>query len=497
MKIILKIIMLLLIFNLNITAESLTVYNQGFALVKTKVQLELSKGLNEIEYSDITAHLEPESVILDNLDNSFKVLEQNYFSEPLTEKLLLSYYEGKTIEFETYADDEKEIVKGKIIRSGYVPHYSAWSQYNPVYAQRQRSLSIPQNQSTIIEVDNKLRFSLPGKPLFPELTDDSILKPVLKWKINSDKKHTINTDLSYITQGMKWKADYNVIFPETENIVNITGWVTIENHSGKNFDNVNIKLMAGDVNKIQTGGYQRNLMMSMDYSGYQPASVTEKSFDEYHLYNLNTITDLKDREMKQIEFLNVENIKAEQVLVYDGLKINYNNYRHYTIDRIRNDRNYGTEYNSKVMVKYEFENIKKNNLGLPLPKGQVRLYRKDNDDNKLEFIGEDLIDHTPENKKISIYTGDAFDLTGKRIRTNYHIESNRNYLTETFEITLNNSKNKDVIVKVVEHLYRGKNWKIMDNSLMYKKTDSKTIEFMVKLNSKSSEKISYTVEYTW
>src|SRR4051812_48052133 len=275
----------------NAPTTSLTIYNQNFALIRERIPLDLTSGLNTIRFTDVTAHLEPESVVLrDPLgQRSLQVLEQNYRADPVTQEALLSLYEGKTIDFQV---DATKIIKGKIIRSGYVPPLIHYGQYQPA-----------SYQQPLIEVDGQLRFGLPGLPLFPSLTGDTILKPTLNWLVRTDKPGHADAELSYVTNGMSWQADYNLIAPEKGDVVDLVGWVTIDNHTGHVFENARIKLLAGDVNKIQPNEYQNfqyAAKAAMDRNEAAAPAVTERSFDEYHMYSIARPTTLHDQEVKQV-----------------------------------------------------------------------------------------------------------------------------------------------------------------------------------------------------
>jgi len=474
---------------------SLTVYNQNFAVVRDRLTLNLRQGINEINVTDITAHLEPDSVILRDPTgrHAIQILEQNYRSDPVSQGLLLSLFEGKEIEFLT--NDEK-IIKGRIIRSGYVPHQSGMQRYGSRYTQRQyQNVS---NSQPIIEVDEKLRFNLPGLPLFPSLSDDTILKPTIHWILNTDRKGRLEAELSYVSGGMSWKADYSMLAGADTDELNVIGWVTIDNQSGKSFDNARIKLMAGDVSKIQPDQDEyRYASMVASPGGSMPAPVSEKAFDEYHLYTLNRPATLRDRETKQVEFLRAEEVECEQLYVYDGVEIDHNRYRHYSPDNLRQNRDYGTDCNPKVWVMKEFENSEANNLGIPLPRGVVRFYRRD-DDGQLEFTGENIIDHTPKDETVRVYTGNAFDLVGERRRTDYQIDTSHDWLDEAFEIKVRNHKEKGAVeIRVVEHLYRWINWEIVAKSDDFIKTDSQTVEFRVRVPANGEKVVTYKIHYTW
>ncbi len=238
---------------------SLTIYNQNFAVVRQQLPLDLKSGENQVNVNDITMHLEPDSVILRDPTgkHAVQVLEQNYRADPVSQTLLLSLYEGKTIDFEVGTTQGVQTIKGKVIRSGYVPHNeSAMNLYGQQYYQAQMAAA---SEQPIIEVNGQLRFSLPGTPIFPALTDDSILKPRLEWLLATDKAGKFPAEFSYVTGGMTWQADYNIVAPEKGDLVDIVGWVTMDNQTGKTFENARIKLMAGDVNKIQAGNERPEL----------------------------------------------------------------------------------------------------------------------------------------------------------------------------------------------------------------------------------------------
>ena len=486
----------------DVSQPSLTVYNQNFAVVRQELPLELKAGVNSIRVTDITMHLEPDSVILRDPTGKhpIQVLEQNYRADPLSESLLLSLYEGKTLNFLVQRPGKEEIVPVKIIRSGFTPHnYMAMNRYGSQYSQAQITYSQPGSDQPIVELDGVVRFGLPGLPLFPSLADDSVLKPTLQWLLSAEKTGSVRAEFSYVTGGLTWEADYNIVAPEKGDAVDLVGWVTMDNQSGKTFENARIKLMAGDVSKIQPAQQswsQTVEVTGMGVGGVLGLPVTEKTFDEYHLYSLARPATLHDRETKQVEFIRAASVSAKQVYIYDGAKIDPNRYRGWNWENFRNDKTYGTESNPKIWVMREFVNSEANHLGMPLPKGRVRFYRR-NDDGQIEFTGENVIDHTPRDETIRVYTGNAFDLTGDRRRTDYRLDTNQRFLDESFEIEVRNHKKEPVNVRVVEHLYRWTTWDIRSKSDAYNKMDSQMIEFPVTLEPGGEKTISYTAHYTW
>ena len=475
----------------------LTIYNQNFAVVRVMIPLNLKPGENRVQFTDTTAYLEPDSVILRDPSGArtLRILEQNYRADPVSQQLLLSLYEGKTLDFLVQRGDHTETIQGKIIRSGYVPS-QPYAPYGNPYAG-----NAPGMQQPIVEVDGKLRFELPGSPLFPALTDDTILKPALNWILVTDKPGEVNAEFSYVTGQMNWNADYNLVAAEEGDQLDLVGWVTVHNQTGKTFVSARIKLVAGNVNKLQPGMAERfgagGAYGMVGGAMAAPAPpVSERPFEEYHLYELHRPTTLHDQESKQVEFVRAAGIKSERVYVYDGAKIDTNQYRGWNVESIRANSEYGTQSNPDVGVMREFTNSEANHLRMPLPAGRLRFYRQDTDGH-LEFTGENEIKHTPRDETIHAFTGSAFDIKGERRRTDFRNDMGRRMLDESFEIKLRNHKKEPVVVRVVEHLYRGTTWEITQKSDTFLKTDSQTMEFRVQVPPDAEKTITYTAHYTW
>jgi hypothetical protein len=476
----------------NATAQEnthITIYNQNFGVVRQMVSLDLTSGSSTVTLTDVTRMLEPDSVVLRNPKgkSAFHLVEQSYNANLLSFNSLLKQYEGKTLDFELLEDGKRRAVIGKVISVGETQQYVGFGGGYDAYSNNYRG-----TEPTIIEIEGKLRFSLANiSPLFPSLGQDALLKPTLSLTIESAKTEKQNLEMVYVTGGMMWEADYNAVLPENSDVLDITGLVTMQNRSGKSFLDATIQLMAGNVKKLQPqggigGGYGGGFGGGMAVA--EP-NVSEKSFDEYHLYTLNRKTNLKNGDMKQVEFVRGENVASKRLYIYDGAVLR-DDYSYGT-----QESSYGTTSNSKVWVMREFANTKANGLGIPLPKGKVRFYRREGD--SLQFIGENKIDHTPKDEKVRLYTGDAFDIIGGRIQKQYSIDIGKKTIDERFEMKIRNHKKEAVDVRVVEHLYREANWEIRENSMPFTKLNSKTMEFAVPLAPDEEKIITYTAHYWW
>jgi len=444
---------------------ALTIYNGGYAVVRETLPIDLKAGVNQVSFAGVTAQVEADSVILRDIKGiaEFQILEQSYRNDPVSQAMLLSLFEGKTLEFvrlETNKPDR--VIVGKVIRSGFVPGG--------------RSFVEP-----IIEVDGKLQFSLPGSPLFPSLGNDNVLKPTLNWKLNSASSGKINAEVAYLSNGFTWEASYNLVATDKSDLLDVVGWVTMNNQSGMTFNDAKIKLMAGDVNRAQPEYSRGPRAMVADAMAFSDARVvTEKSFDEFHLYTLGNPATLRDKETKQVEFVRASGVKAERLYVFDGADQNRE----------------GSDSPGKVQVYREFKNSEVNKLGMALPKGKVRFYTQDGD-RQLEFVGENRIDHTPKDEVIRVLTGNSFDLVGEHRMTNNTEDGANRVATQSFEIKVRNRKKEPVEIHVVEHAARGGNWTLTAQSQPHEKKDATTFEFRVPLKPDEERVITYTIRYTW
>jgi hypothetical protein len=450
---------------------ALTIYNQNLAVVKDTLAMDLEQGENVVSYDRATAQVMPDSVVLrdPSEEADFTIREQSYRNDPVSPGLLLSVFEGKTISFEKiYPDGKVERIEGKIIRSGYTPGGGS--------------------QSPVVEVDGELRFSLPGEPIFPSLGDDSILRPTLSWTLGATAGTVFEAQLSYLTRGMTWEASYNLVAPEEGETVTLSGWITANNNSGTGFENATVKLVAGDVNVTQPQAPQMSRSRVDAFSTMAEAKVQQKSFDGFHLYTLPRPITLRDQETKQVEFLRSDEVQASKKYVYDPMPMQYSGGR--------NTNPLSREFPTDVAIYWMFRNSEENGLGVPLPGGTMRFYREDSDDGNLEFVGENSIDHTPQNEDLEVYTGNAFDLVGERKVMDFVSEDRRETMKETIEVTLKNRSKEAQTIIAREHLWRWSNWELETES-DFEKIDSDTVEFTVELAPDEVKTITYTATYTW
>ncbi|MFC2030016.1 DUF4139 domain-containing protein [Chloroflexota bacterium] len=446
----------------------LAVYNQNLALVKDHRRLDLSQGLNDVRFADVAAQIDPTSVHFRSLDDpdGTVVLEQNYEYDIVGSAKLLQKYVDLEIGVVTKDGDE---YTGTLLSGA-----------DDVI------LQAADGQVTVIKLGQIQEFA------FPALPEGLITRPTLVWQLESAGGGSQEVEVTYLTGGVNWRADYIVVLADDDRALGLDGWVTLDNRSGTSYPDAKLKLIAGDIHRAPEEGYV--VEDEMRYAAMESApapQVEERAFFEYHLYEIQRPVTVKDQQTKQIEFVTGSEVPADKFFVYDGSQMRPRSY-YQPVD----DPSYGTASNKKVMVMLEFENSEGAGLGVPLPKGKVRVYKKDIDGSTL-LVGEDAIDHTPKDEQVRLYIGDAFDIVGERVQTDFRVDYDEDWMEETFEITLRNHKDEDVEVRVVEHMFRWVEWKILEESHRHDKTDARTIEYRVPVKADGETTVTYTVRYTW
>lgn len=458
----------------NVTASNsqgvaLTIYNQNFGLVKDVRSVSLTKGINFLRFEDVAAAIDPTTVNFMSLTapNTVAVREQNYQYDVMDPDTVLSKSVGKEVSFRQFVDGRTNEIHGTLLNSPSVTVVDT----NGNAQERRQGLVIQTNGGVVLNPSGQVELA--------KLPSGLVAKPSLLWKLETDKAGEHKTEISYQTKGLNWRCDYVVIANEDDSAADLASWVTLDNQSGASYQNAALKLMAGDVHKVQDNMMYARGDMAMAESAPMQKQFSEKSFAEYHLYTLAGTTDVSNNETKQLSLFNAANVPTHKLFIYEPnqAQVNYGGYA-------------PAGNPQKVNVKIEVQNSEKNNLGMAMPKGKVRVYKRDHD-GALQFVGEDLIDHTPRDEKVRLYIGDAFDVVGERKQLNHEQVSDR-VQRDTFEISLRNHKDKKVTVTSVEHAYG--DWKIKSSSQKYVKKDAQTFEFEAEIAAHGEVKINYEIE---
>ena len=448
----------------------------GYAIVKEVRDLDLEKGTNVLRFTDVAEFIDPTTVSFLDLTSpaGTSVLEQAFQFDLASPGKILERYVDKTIVQELMKDGQ---VVGRV--EGKV-------------------LSVNQGQ-IVLQTADGLRFlsaSDPGLRL-PALPSGLLTKPTLVWRLDAEAggKHKVRT--TYQTAGLTWKADYNLVLNGDDTKADLGGWVTLLNLSGASYPNAKLKLIAGDVQKIQRkpGNDGPPTASAAPTLRGGSAGFEEKSFFEYHLYTLPRRTDVPENATQQITlFPTAHDATVEKLLVYYGLP----GAASWGFGPTpRTDRDIRTQANTKLDVYVRFKNTKENRLGMPMPKGKIRVYKQDDADGTLEFVGEDLIDHTPKDETVLVKLGQAFDVVGDRTQTDFTMDSGRSAMTDSYRIVLRNHKDVPVKVLVKENLFRWTTWEVLNPSDPFTKADARTITFEVTVPPNGEKAITYSARYTW
>ena len=466
---------------------SLTIYNQNLSLIREERTIALSRGTGKVVVPDIPATIDGTSLHFRSITapDAVKVLEQSYQYDLVHQAKLLEKYVGRQIELIRLdpATEKEYAVQATLLSTGY----AAQPGYPGGYAAQ---------GGLIAEINGKVELNPTGRIVLPSLTEGLILKPRLEWLVasNSEGKHDV--EISYLAGQLSWVCNYVALLDKSDSKLDLTGWVTITNNSGTTFKNAGLKLVAGDVNLVQdrfAAEMKATRAQVAQFDANEPQFKQADLF-EYKLYTLQRRTDINTSETRQIELTSGRDVAAKKVFLYDGLADQWrywrNNYSY------RSQGSFGQQSNPKVGVFVTFKNEEGAGLGIPLPKGTVRVYKRD-DDGREQFIGEDQIDHTPKDEELRLYLGNAFDLVGERAQKDFKSYADGRVVEETIEIKVRNHKKEKAEVLVYEHPWRWSQWEIVNSSSRWTKVDQSTLKFPVTVAADGQATVRYTIRYSW
>jgi hypothetical protein len=437
---------------------AITVYNQNFGLVREIRTIELAEGRVALEYADVSAHIQPETVALKALDDasSLSVLEQNYRYDLLTPQKLLEKYVGKRVK--VYRWNEK---------LGHDEPFDADV--------------LSTEGGAVLKIGDEITAGFPGRISFPEVPANLISKPTLVWLLASSVPKQ-RVEVTYLTQNLNWRADYVLVVDQNDALGDLHGWVTLSNDTGTSYENAELKLVAGDVQRIQPPKAMEMMDRESNQEEVKKEQFAEEGLFEYHLYTLERPTTLLDKEQKQVTLLDATGIGVKKKLMFFGADAYY-----------RTDYGGMISENQKVGVYLDIVNSEANHLGMPLPKGVVRVYKADGSGAR-QFIGEDAIDHTPRDEKLHVKMGEAFDVVGDRKQMSWGALGSCGSESD-YEIELRNHKDNVESVEIVEPV--GGDWEIINSSVEAKKKDSHTFTFDVDVPARGKTKVTYRVRVRW
>lgn len=424
----------------------ITIYNDNLALVKDTRDLEYQRGTFDLSFTDVASAIDATSVSFSAVQSpgSVNLLEQNYRYDLVSSEKILEKYIDKSIRVLT---KEGKLHEGTLLSSDGM------------------ALTLRMGDGGLVIVSRAEVADL----TFPSLPEGLITRPTLVWKLNSelDGKHA--SEVRYLTTQISWNAQYVATVAADETSLDLAGWVSIDNHSGATYDDAKIKLIAGDVNRVRPPMPQERYKTAMAL-GAADAGFEERAFFEYHLYTLQRPSTIRDNEIKQLSLFDPARVKAKKIFTYDG-----------------------SRDATKVRVSMEFMNSAEAGLGIPLPRGTIRVMKADTD-GSLEFVGEDQIDHTPKDEKVRALLGNAFDVVGERVQKAHRQVSER-VAEEDFEIKLRNHKTEDIVVTVIEHGWG--DWTITQQSHTNTKKDAGKAEWEIPVKADGEAILTYTARRVW
>ncbi len=438
-----------------------TIYNSNLALVKDSRQVFLDQGKNRLAFREVSAKIKPETSLLKNISHQqgFFIIEQNFDFDLLSPTKLLEKYVGREVQvIKTHPTSGKEIeVLAKVLSS---------------------------NSGVVLQMNNRIETQIPGRINYPNLPANLRDRPTLVIDLNSPVKGNHELELSYLTGGLSWKADYVGELSKDEKHMNITSWVTLINQSGTTYKNAQLQLVAGDVNQVSSGG-RRDLpgISLLSKSRSKAPQMREESLFEYHLYSLDQSTTLLNNQTKQVALFTASQVGVKKEYVLQGGNYYYKR-RYPSLGK-----------KQKVAVFLKVSNKKENQLGVPLPKGIFRIYKPDQRGNN-QFVGEDNIDHTPLREELYLKLGNAFDITAKKTQTSFQkrsgYSSGGNIYRSSYKYQLKNAKKEKVTVLVKENIPG--DWSMLEESLSHQKLHAHLVMWSIEIPGKTQRELTFQVE---
>jgi len=445
---------------------ALTVYNGGYGVVRELRALDIGRDGN-VKFTDVASKIDATTVHFKSLtDPEAKLLEQNYQYDLVSADKLLQKYIDRSI----------QVVCPNNTYSGTLLSFDG----RQIVLKEAAGITMVQRQDNVRDI----RFKM--------LPEGLLTRPTLVWKIATAKPGRHLAEVTYQTNGLNWHAEYVLVLGAGDASADLSGWVSVQNNSGKTYRDGKLKFIAGDVRRVQPPTAQAGAAArSLRAAAAEP--MVEKAFFEYHMYTLPRRSTVADNEIKQLEmFTPVREMKVEKKYLYNPLgDMRWHHGTRYTQPTL------GVASPKKVHVFIEFTNSRENRLGIPLPAGKVRVYKQDPDDKALEFIGEERIDHTPKDEELSLRIGDAFDIVGERRQISFAVDTHRNWMTESVEIKIRNHKTEDAVVRIKEPMYRWLNWEITAKSADYEKLDARNVAWDLPVKADGEAVVTYSVKYTW
>ncbi|MCC6155339.1 MAG: DUF4139 domain-containing protein [Candidatus Hydrogenedentes bacterium] len=432
---------------------AVTAYNNGLALVRDTRAVKLPSGESMLQFEDVAQQIRPETVGLKSksAEGSVAILEQNYEYDLISPNKLMEKYVGKKVKLQNF---NSELTSGTV-----------------------EAELLSMNEGPVYKVGNEIFLGYPGNVVLPEIPENLIAKPSLIWTLNNTAADQ-TLEVTYLTNGVSWSADYVITLAKEETSLGVAGWVTMNNESGATFTNAQLKLVAGEVNIAPpVAGRMLMAMEAKAMPAAAPPMPQEEAFAEYHLYTMPRRTTIKQNQSKQLALLNGENVKCGKKYEYRGQEYFYSQQVPPT----------GEEH---VGVYLEFRNEEKNDLGMPLPAGVMRVYQEDSE-GMLQFAGEDRIKHTPKDENVRLRLGEAFDVIGERVQKEYQVIGT-NVHESAYEIALRNHKETDITIDVVEPMPG--DWRILEKSHEFVKKDARTAVFSIPVPKDGEVKLTYRVQ---
>ncbi|GBF51276.1 hypothetical protein LPTSP4_28080 [Leptospira ryugenii] len=435
---------------------SITIYNGGMGLVRETRKISLKKGIRTLRFEDVASQIIPQTVRVkaENAD-LLRVFEQNYEFDLISHERLMDKYIGKEVTIYRDNNDKDQGTKATLVSN---------------------------NGSPVYKIGNEISLGYFGRVTIPTIPDNLFSKPTLVWKLKNETEKEQELEVSYQTQGINWSADYILILNQSEKSCDLNSWVTLTNHSGTAYANATLQLVAGKIQLLSNENqYRPSPKVYRKNSGVETMSdvatpeFNQENLSEYYLYTLDQPTTIGYNQTKQVQLFQSEGLEIKKYFVFENLPMYEGNEKNF----------------NNATVRYIFKNSKTNRLGRPLPAGTVRVFKADSK-GRQQLLGEDTIDHTPENEDVKIKTGQAFDVVANGKRTSYEAFKFSEGYKASYAAQFRNRKKEDIEIRFYASFYG--EWNITKSNHKFQKESSTKAFVDIPIKAGETVNLEYTVE---
>ena len=430
-----------------------TIYDGNLALIYDRRAADLGRGESELAFPNVTRQVMPDTVDLAGLGGlaDLVVLERAFDFDVLSPATLLQRSLGQVVEVvETNPSSGKQTVREATI------------------------LSL--QDGLVLDIDGTLYTSPPGALRFPNPPTDLRRSPTLTARVSLPSAADGTLGLSYLTNGLSWKADYTGRLNASQDRLDLEVWATLTNTTGIALEQADVAVVSGSLNRVGPDRRFEAQEMAMMARAAPAADVAVETISGYQLYRIERPVTVKDQETRQVLLVAAKAVPVSRTYVSSASPVVFRQW-------------FGEPPKSNAVTTIRFENTEDNGLGEGLPRGIVRLYGPDSTGAQ-RLLGESRIPITPRGEAADLTLGEDSEISVERIQADF-LQPTDQIMLSSHRVVVRNAKSEAVIVRVEERL--SGDWEITDSSDPYDRPGSDLAVWTIEVPAEGQVTFSYRV----